>query len=115
MKYKISKVIFDTKERTLSFAGQIIELEAKSYQLLTVFVKYPQETLSRETLLKLAWNDSCVSDGAINKAIAKLRNHFELLIPKTTFIETKPKFGYLLCMPVQPCDKTSDFLKSKKY
>lgn len=101
MKYKLGKVIFDSQKHTLTCSNHVRELDPKSYELLIVFISNHNDVLSREQLIKLAWQGRVVSDSAINKAVSKLRQHFEALIPNIEVISTKAKFGYVLSCPVE--------------
>ncbi|BBN82920.1 hypothetical protein PA25_29050 [Pseudoalteromonas sp. A25] len=108
MNYLINDIEFDTLQRTLRHQNKTIQLEAKSYELLMVFIAHSKEVLSRDKLIALAWQGSVVSDGAVNKAISKLRQHFEQLRPNVEFIITKPKFGYQLSFEAQKIDTGGD-------
>jgi len=101
MKYQIHDIIFDTQEKALFHNEESVLLEAKSYHLLLAFIQSDEPVLSRDKLIELAWPQQVVSDGAVNKAISKLRNHLEQLSPDVEFILTKPKFGYQFCAPVK--------------
>ncbi|CAM4079940.1 winged helix-turn-helix domain-containing protein [Pseudoalteromonas byunsanensis] len=102
MKYLLNGIVFDPKQRTLTDHTQVIQLEAKSYALLMVFVTHQEQVLSRDKLIELVWHGSVVTDGAVNKAISKLRQHFVQLNPEAAeVIITKPKFGYVLNCVVQ--------------
>ncbi|WP_105166800.1 winged helix-turn-helix domain-containing protein [Pseudoalteromonas sp. T1lg23B] len=118
MKYLINGIIFDAEQRTLTDHTQVIQLEAKSYALLMVFVTHPEQVLSRDRLIELVWHGSVVSDGAVNKAISKLRHHFVQLKPEAAdIIITKPKFGYVLNCAVQVYEHKPNrrYLTSKVY
>jgi DNA-binding winged helix-turn-helix (wHTH) protein/Tol biopolymer transport system component len=100
MRYKINNIVFDTQTHTLTKGDKQLLLEAKSFQLLISFIENNGKVLSRDELIALAWQGQVVSDGAVNKAISKLRNHFEQLSPGKLFIDTKTKFGYQFCADV---------------
>jgi len=100
MRYKINNIVFDTQTHTLTKGDKQLLLEAKSFQLLISFIENNGKVLSRDELIALAWQGQIVSDGAVNKAISKLRNHFEQLSPDRLFIDTKTKFGYQFCADV---------------
>jgi len=95
MKYQINGIVFNTEDHSLSHGDRQVFLEAKSFQLLLVFIEYREKVLSRDDLINLVWQGQVVTDGAVNKAISKLRHHLESLLPGQMFIETKPKFGYV--------------------
>ncbi len=112
MKYQIHDIIFDTQEKALFHNGESVLLEAKSYHLLLTFIQSDEPVLSRDKLIELAWPRQVVSDGAVNKAISKLRSHLEQLSPDIEFIVTKPKFGYQLCAPVKILSEPNNTLGS---
>ena len=112
MKYQIHDIIFDTQEKALFHNGESVLLEAKSYHLLLTFIQSDEPVLSRDKLIELAWPRQVVSDGAVNKAISKLRSHLEQLSPDIEFIVTKPKFGYQLCSPVKILSEPNNTLGS---
>lgn len=114
MNYLINDILFDTDNHSLSYQDQKVFLEAKSYQLLQTFLNQQNKTLSRDDLIELAWHGQVVSDGAVNKAVSKLRNHFELLSPDQSFIQTKPKFGYLFCASVQTLPSKNGVSQKRK-
>lgn len=100
MKYQINDIVFDRQEHTLLKNSKLLRLEAKSFQLLMYFIENNGKVCSRDELIADVWQGQIVSDGAVNKAISKLRGHFELLSPGTLFIDTKTKFGYQFCANV---------------
>lgn len=112
MKYQIHHIIFDTQEKALFHNGESVLLEAKSYHLLLAFIHSNEPVLSRDKLIELAWPQQVVSDGAVNKAISKLRSHLEQLSPDVEFIVTKPKFGYQFCAPVKILSEPNNTLGS---
>lgn len=116
MKYQINDIVFDTQEHTLLKNNKLLRLEAKSFQLLIYFIESNGRVCSRDELIADVWQGQIVSDGAVNKAISKLRGHFEQLSPDTLFIDTKTKFGYQFCADIARLqqDQTSQGLTSAK-
>lgn len=99
--WQIGQVIFDYSRRELRVGQHSAYLEPKLFTLLLLFVESAQHQVSRDQLIAEVWSGRVVSESAINRAISLLRKAFHLLDPKTDYIETLPKVGYRLMVPVQ--------------
>ena len=69
--------------------------------MLLLFVESAQHQVSRDQLIAEVWSGRVVSESAINRAISLLRKAFHLLDSETDYIETLPKVGYRLMVPVE--------------
>ena len=99
--WQIGQVIFDYSRRELRVGQHSAYLEPKLFTLLLLFVESAQHQVSRDQLIAEVWSGRVVSESAINRAISLLRKAFHLLDPETDYIETLPKVGYRLMVPVQ--------------
>jgi DNA-binding winged helix-turn-helix (wHTH) protein/Tol biopolymer transport system component len=99
--WQIGQVIFDYARRELRVGQHSAYLEPKLFTLLLLFVQSAQHQVSRDQLIAEVWSGRVVSESAINRAISLLRKAFHLLDPETDYIETLPKVGYRLMVPVQ--------------
>jgi len=99
--WQIGQVIFDYARRELRVGQQSAYLEPKLFTLLLLFVQSAQHQVSRDQLIAEVWSGRVVSESAINRAISLLRKAFHLLDAETDYIETLPKVGYRLMVPVQ--------------
>ncbi|OKY26976.1 winged helix-turn-helix domain-containing protein [Thalassotalea sp. PP2-459] len=105
MKVRIADVIFDAKQRTLSHVNGSRKLEPKVFTLLTTLLDAPGEIVTRDQLIALVWNNRVVGDGAINRTVSLLRNHF-LALTTESVIETVPTQGYRLVAQTELIENT---------
>lgn len=61
-------------------------------------------TVTREELLDAVWQRRMVNDEVLSRAIADLRRALDDDARQPTLVETLPKLGYRLLVPVQPLD-----------
>lgn len=53
--YKAGEIVIDKKARTVTVAGELVQLTLKEYELLLTLMKHEEQALSREQLLELVW------------------------------------------------------------
>ncbi|MDO6426366.1 winged helix-turn-helix domain-containing protein [Thalassotalea sp. 1_MG-2023] len=106
MKVRIADVVFDAKQRTLSHINGSRKLEPKVFTLLTSLLNASGEIVTRDQLIALVWNNRVVGDGAINRTVSLLRNHF-LALTSEDVIETVPTQGYRLVAQTELIESTS--------
>lgn len=87
---------------TISQNGTDRQLEPKVMEVLVCLAHHPGETLPKEQLLKTVWPDTFVSDDVLVRSISEIRRAFEDDARESKFIQTIPKRGYRLMVPVQP-------------
>jgi predicted ATPase len=66
--------VLRTDPRRLLHAGDEVEIGARPLALLHVFLEHPEQTLSKERLIELAWPGAPVSDNLLHVYVNKLRN-----------------------------------------
>jgi len=97
-KIQIGDFLLDQQLSTLKKNEVEVVVEPKLLELLLLFCQNPNRIISREEILEQLWQNSIVTDNAINKMVGNLR---KLLLddPKTPqYIQTVPKRGYrLIC------------------
>lgn len=99
--WQIGQVIFDTARRQLQLGELSVYVEPKLFTLLQLLLESPHNQVSRDQLITDVWLGRVVSESAINRAISLLRKAFNTLDPDSNYIETLPKVGYRLAMPIQ--------------
>jgi DNA-binding winged helix-turn-helix (wHTH) protein len=107
MAVRISAVIFDEEQRTLKSDSQTRKLEPKVFSLLTALLAANGKIVTRDQLIVEVWNNRVVGEGAINRTVSLLRNHFSAFTDKT-IIETVPTQGYRLVATVTNTDISHD-------
>jgi serine/threonine protein kinase/predicted Zn-dependent protease len=87
----------------LSRGGETIYLPEKPFRLLVVLIEYEGGLVSREDIKKKLWpNDTAVDfEHGINTAIKSLRRSLGDSADQPTYIETVPRRGYRLMVPVE--------------
>lgn len=97
----------DAKRRTLlSPDGVLTDLTSGEFDLLLVFVEYPQRTLSRDQLLDLAHGRARhVFDRSIDVQVSRLRRKIEVNPQAPLIIKTVRNEGYILTADVVANDR----------
>ncbi|MGA7178136.1 MAG: winged helix-turn-helix domain-containing protein [Thiobacillaceae bacterium] len=79
---------------------EIIRLEPKVMEVLTFLGAHPGEVVSREALLAELWPGMIVGDDSLTQSVIKLRKALGDDPRKPAYIQTIPKRGYRLLVPV---------------
>jgi TolB-like protein/DNA-binding winged helix-turn-helix (wHTH) protein len=87
---------------SISRNGTSRTLEPKVMEVLVCLAQHPGETLPKEQLLSTVWADTFVSDDVLVRSISEIRRAFDDDARESRFIQTVPKRGYRLVVPVQP-------------
>ncbi|CAM3829558.1 winged helix-turn-helix domain-containing protein [Serratia silvae] len=120
MKYTINLiVVFDPEYRTLALNNNnqtTLELSKPSCRVLNEFIKNNGNTLSRDSLLKNAWEDYGfpASNAGLNNCISDLRKSFVSLGLEKPIIITLPKIGFRMEADIHPTPKQKADTKIKK-
>lgn len=120
MKYTINLiVVFDPENRTLALNNSnqtALELSKPSCRVLNEFIKKNGENLSRDSLLKNAWEDYGfpASNAGLNNCISDLRKSFVSLGIEKPIIITLPKIGFRMEADIHPTPKQKNEAKIKK-
>jgi len=84
------------KSRIISVRGENVKLTKTEFELLELFVSYPNEVLSREFIQQQIWRDSQLyqSSRAVDVHVQRLRKKIEPEIDKPEYIVTVAGVGY---------------------
>ena len=77
-----------------------IRLEPKMMEVLVCLAQRSGEVVSKEQLVQEVWRDTFVTDDVLIRCVSELRKVFGDSAAKPAFIETIPKRGYRLLVPV---------------
>lgn len=92
----VSKLVLDVKRRTVSFAGQPIELTKREFDLLNYLLKNKGLVVTREDLLENVWDfDFDGGTNAVDVYIRFLRGKIDEVF-NTKLIHTVRGVGYVL-------------------
>lgn len=92
--------LLEPRELRLRRDGEQRRLEPRMLQVLLALARRNGGTVTRDELLAEAWAGQVVSDDAIQRAVAKLRAVLATDGDPAPVIETVPRIGYRLCLPV---------------
>ena len=92
----------------LTCEQEIIRLEPKMMGVLLCLAQRSGEVVPKEQLVQEVWRDTFVTDDVLIRCISELRKAFGDNAGKPTVIETIPKRGYRLLIPVQWREATPD-------
>ena len=85
----------------VSLAGRTVQVRPKVMDLLVYLAGSPGTVVSKETLLNEVWHTEAISESALTRTIAELRNAVADDVDQPRFLETIPKRGYRLIAPVR--------------
>jgi two-component system alkaline phosphatase synthesis response regulator PhoP/OmpR family response regulator RpaB len=94
--YKFKDLSINFKSRSVSVRKEIIKLTKTEFELLELFVSYPDEALSREFIQQQIWRDSQLyhTSRAVDVHVQRLRKKIEPEIEKPEYIVTVAGVGY---------------------
>jgi TolB-like protein len=81
---------------------QTIHLEPKMMGVLVCLAQRCGDVVSKEQLVQEVWRDTFVTDDVLIRCVSELRKAFGDSAGRPTVIETIPKRGYRLLLPVVP-------------
>jgi DNA-binding winged helix-turn-helix (wHTH) protein/TolB-like protein len=90
----------DPTTNELERGGEVVRVEPKAMEVLTVLAGRAGEVVGREELLAAVWPGVVVGDEALTQAIIKLRRALGDHPRSPSYIETISKRGYRLIAPV---------------
>lgn len=91
------KISIDTASCTVTYDNEIIDLYPKEYDLIVLFLKYPNHVLSYEFIVDKIWEiDKFPTPGNIRTHIKGLRKAFKEVNSSEEIIETVHGIGYRL-------------------
>ena len=90
----------DRTTNELARGGEVVRVEPKAMEVLTVLAGRAGQVVSREELFAAVWPGVVVGDEALTQAIIKLRRALGDDPRSPAYIETISKRGYRLIAPV---------------
>jgi DNA-binding response OmpR family regulator len=92
--YSDGFVTIDFSRREVTVRGEVVELTPLEFRLLTAFVRHPNQVLTHEQLLELAWGDAHAARDQVKLYVGYLRKKLSPAAPESAPIETRRGFGY---------------------
>lgn len=96
--YDLKDLSIDFKSRKVTVGGKEVKLTRTEFDLLELFVTYPNEVLSREFITNQIWHDSELyqHSRAVDVHVQRLRKKIEADIENPQYIKTVSGVGYKL-------------------
>ena len=94
--YEYNDLSINFKSRSVSIYGKNVKLTKTEYELLELFVSYPNEVLSREFIQQQIWRDSQLyqTSRAVDVHVQRLRKKIESEVETPKYIVTVAGVGY---------------------
>jgi DNA-binding winged helix-turn-helix (wHTH) protein len=99
-KWTFSSCVFDEANWTLTVDGRRIPVEAKPLELLRELLLNAGTVVSKQELLDRVWPGVTVVEASLATAVSKLRTALRDERRKKPVIETVPRIGYRIAVPV---------------
>lgn len=100
--FRIANWLIECQLNAVSRDGRTVHLEPKLMDVLACLARYGGEPVTKEELLQTVWPNTFVSDDVLKRAISELRRVFDDDAHEPRIIQTIPKRGYRLMVPVEP-------------
>jgi DNA-binding winged helix-turn-helix (wHTH) protein len=84
----------------LSKNGATVQIEPKIMEVLVLLAENQLKVVRKDTFLQTVWGDANVIDHVLARAISELRRALRDNPQNPRFIQTIPKIGYRLLVPV---------------
>jgi TolB-like protein/DNA-binding winged helix-turn-helix (wHTH) protein len=92
---------------------EAVRIEPRAMDVLTILAKRAGEVVSVDELIAAAWKGAVVGDGSVYIAINQLRQALDGKNAATSHIETIPKRGYRLTVPVERDDRPAPMRQAR--
>jgi DNA-binding winged helix-turn-helix (wHTH) protein len=104
--YRIDTACFDPQTGEITRAGRTARLEPLVASVLTELVTHAGDLVSREHLLARVWEGRFVVDESVTRCVTQIRRALGDT-PPFRVLETLPKRGYRLNLPVEECHRAA--------
>lgn len=93
----VGDIVMNLSDYTVKKGEEILELTAKEFEILRLFLKNPKKVYTKEQIYAMVWNDAYMGDeNAVNVHISRLRNKIEEDSRTPKYIRTVWGIGYRL-------------------
>ena len=99
--FRIGEWVVSPRLNSVQSNGRAIRIENKMMRVLACLAKRPGEVVSKEELIRAAWEGTFVTDDVLTRAISELRRILVDDAKQPRIIETVARSGYRLIAPVK--------------
>jgi DNA-binding winged helix-turn-helix (wHTH) protein/Tol biopolymer transport system component len=104
--FRIGPWLVQPSLNVISEDGTTVHLEPKVMEVLVCLAQCAGEPVPREELIRTVWPGTFVTDDVLKRCVSELRRVFEDDAREPRIIETIPKRGYRLLVPVDKVELT---------
>ena len=98
--FQLAGLTVDLEHRRVTVNGEDVHLTPTEYELLKVFVNYPNRVLTDRMLLQHVWGSNYADEAHyLHVYVARLRRKIEAVPQAPRLIMTEPGVGYRLLVP----------------
>lgn len=105
--YSFGPYVLDPEHLVLSTGGTVVSIPPKALKILLTLVERGGSVVSKQELLDAVWPDSFVEEGNLTQNIFLLRRELGRTPKGEDYIQTLPKRGYRLTVPVRTVSPAS--------
>lgn len=92
---RAGELVMDLSDYTVQKGEESIDLTAKEFEILKLFMQNPKKVYTKEQLYSLVWQDAyCGDENAVNVHISRLRNKIEEDPRNPRYVLTVWEIGY---------------------
>lgn len=103
--FRIGKRLIRPQLNAIEDNETTLHLEPKVMQVLVTLASQAGNVVTRQQIREAVWQDVCVGDDVLVRAISELRRAFQDDPSTQHTIQTVPKVGYRLVVPVEAADE----------
>lgn len=104
MRFRFAEFVLDTETGELTGSSGPVPLRRQAWRLLEVLVRQAPALVSRDALLDTVWGHDALSPNVLPQTISELRQALGDSAQQPRLIETRPRRGYRLMVPVEAAD-----------
>jgi len=99
--YSFGPFLLSPEQMVLSVDGNVVPVPLKALKTLLTLIEHGGEVVSKQVLIEAVWPDSYVEEGNLTQNIFLLRRQLGKAPEGQDYIETIPRRGYRLTVPVR--------------
>lgn len=96
------EAVWNPVTRRLTIRGELVSLPHRAAICLDLLVSAGGQPVSREALLDAAWSGAVVEDSNLSHCVLAIRKALDPAPDGGSYIDTVPRIGYRLAVPVEP-------------
>ena len=99
--YSFGLYVLNPEQLVLSVDGNVVPIAPKALKTLLMLIEHDGQVVSKQQLIEAIWPDSYVEEGNLTQNIFLLRRELGVTAQGEDYIQTLPKRGYRITVPVR--------------